>query len=71
MGPVRALQFEYGRIGKIENNIHFPLGRGDAVFEHIADDGFGTQADDIIRRLFAKDVEMYGQFGVAGSVVLV
>lgn len=44
MGPVRALQFEYGRIGKIENNIHFPLGRGDAVFEHIADDGFGNQA---------------------------
>ena len=43
VASVGALQFEYGRIGEIENNIHFPLRRGDAMFEHVADDGFGNQ----------------------------
>lgn len=66
---VVACQLEYGRIIEIKKDAHLAVFGGDAVFEHVADDGFGYQGQDGIRRFFSGDAKVDVQPGIFFAVV--
>ena len=66
---VAACHLEYGRVVEIKKDIHFAVFGSDAVFEHVADDGFGHQGQDGIRGFFSGDADVDVQPGIFFAVV--